>query len=286
MFCHLLYKKAEFLFFLNHKKLNPNPKMKSITIARVLLFNLAYYVQCQAMLDFTLLKSLAPAYTTATTIDLTSKSIFYIDSLTFNYTPQVFTTLTLTSNLLTSVSATAFKYCTLLRTLILSKNSISRIDSGSFNAAGLTQNLQVLDLSYNNFTALSYTDILGTSNLVELRLNNNQLASVTNLFQGSTTYYTKLTTVYLNSNLLTSVTESTFSMLTNLVRIYLNDNKLITVPAKSFYGLVNLQYIYIGNNPIATSAPYSLIQLCLGNPKCHVCLYTSCVKSNGDFFVV
>jgi Leucine-rich repeat (LRR) protein len=231
----------------------------------------------QVVLDQITLKTLVPTYTTATTIDLSSKSIFFIDALVFNYSPQVFTTLTLTNNLMTAVSAEAFKYCTVLRTLIMSKNKLDKINPGAFSATTITNNLQVLDLSY--------TDILGTNNLVELRLNNNNLTSVENLFRGSSTYYTKLTTVYLNSNFLTTITTSTFSFLTSLTKLYLNDNKLVTIPSQAFFGLVNLQYVYLADNPIATSQPFTLIQLCLNLPKRHICLYTTCTKAGQNILL-
>jgi Leucine-rich repeat (LRR) protein len=238
-----------------------------------------YYGQSQVILDNGLLKSLVPAYTTATSIDLSSKSIIYIDSLTFKYTPQVFTTLSLSRNQLSAITATVFINSVTLKTLTLSYNKITKIETNAFNNANLNS-LTTLDLSYNNFTSLTYNDIFGLTNLSVLRLEYNQLTDISNLFRGSSSYYTKLTHIYLTGNLITTISTSTFNLIPSLVYLYLNDNKLVTIAAQSFYGLTNLQFIFIGNNPITNSYPLNVQQLCLANPRCTVCFYSTCSKDN------
>ena len=253
--------------------------MKSPVITLiVLLIGCFYCGQSQVILQQSILQTWVPAYTTTTSLDLSSKSIIYIDSYTFKYTPQAFTTLTLANNQLTTVTANVFINCLVLRTLNLANNKLTKIEPNAFNIAALTNSMTSLDLSYNYFTTLTYADILGLTNLTILKLNNNQLTDISNLFRGSSSYYTKLTHIYLNSNLLTTITASTFSLVPSLVYLYLNNNKIITIESKSFLGLVNLQFAFVGENPIATSQPLLLVQLCLTNPKCTICLYTTCSK--------
>jgi hypothetical protein len=45
-------------------------------------------------------------------------------------------------------------------------------------------------------------------------------------------------------------------------------------------GLTNLEVVYLANNPMTAMQPSSVLQLCLTNPKCTVCLYDVCIIKN------
>ena len=54
------------------------------------------------------------------------------------------------------------------------------------------------------------------------------------------------------------------------------DNSLIDHLA--FLGLTNLEIVYLGENPISTIQQSFVIQLCLTNPKCIICLSPNALK--------
>jgi hypothetical protein len=55
---------------------------------------------------------------------------------------------------------------------------------------------------------------------------------------------------------------------------------LLTIDRLSFLGLTNLEVVYLANNPISVTQPFSVLALCLTNPKCAICLYDVCNIKN------
>ena len=184
-----------------------------------------------------------PSFDVDTIIDLSSKRIVIIDKYTFS-----------------SLSN--------LKTLTLSVNKLASIDSYTFNDL---VNLAHLNLDRNMLNAINPLTFANLKNLRNLNLSNNLLASL-----NPTTFneLTNLILLNLNNNQIVKLEANTFSRLANLVELSINSNNINSIDRLSFLGLSNLEVVNLFGNPIVTTQPTYVLQLCLTNPKCIICIYS------------
>jgi len=64
--------------------------------------------------------------------------------------------------------------------------------------------------------------------------------------------------------------------------IHLNKNNLVAIDRLSFLGLTNLEVVYLKDNPICSTHQSIVLQLCLTNPKCMICLFDTCNLKNDE----
>jgi Leucine-rich repeat (LRR) protein len=275
------------------------------------LFLVIHLGQAQITLDGVLLRSLYSDYATATTMSLNSKLITHIDHSVFSGVNAI-QSIDLSNNSITAITQAFNPYyyymvyyanscynavaapgitcptTTHLRNLMtinLSNNKISHIDENSM----LGGVCDTLDLSYNSLSKLVYNQlfsVIGTSyptpKLRVLNLSYNKLTDISQLFTYSSTYYSKLTHIYLSSNLLTTITPTTFKNVLSLSHLFLNDNKITAIDQASFSGLTNVRELHLYSNPFYPEAPtvsqlLYLLQFCtLANPSCKMCSNALC----------
>lgn len=174
-------------------------------------------------------------------------------------------TISLFSNLITSIPEGIFRNCANLVTLELSFNNISRIHVNAF--VGLTS-LSILSLGGNRIADVNFQWFLPLPSLAALRLFENQITSWNSTLLANNP---KMEALHLDSNQIRTLDADVFSNLPNLnfltvgslmeefptlqnvprlEFLFLHNNRLRTVSVNQFINMESLKHLYLTNNRI------------------------------------
>jgi Leucine-rich repeat (LRR) protein len=135
----------------------------------------------------------------------------------------------------------------------------------------ITQN--AIDLSKRKISLIDARAFSQLSHITSLNLGTNFIKAVDSLIFTDLVNLLKLN---LDNNALTRIEASTFSRLTKLTFLTLNNNNLLAIDRLAFVGLTNLEYVNLASNPITLTQPSLVLQLCQSNPKCVICINSTC----------
>ena len=174
------------------------------------------------------------------------------------------TTLNLSNQSLTALTADDFNGLAGLETLRLHEKQIASLPSGIFDEAA---SLTTLELDDNRLASLPSGVFDNNTKLTTLQLYHNLLTS---LPAGAFDNNTKLTSLSLGDNRLASLPVGVFDNNAKLTKLYLHGNELTTVAAGTFTNNTALTELALGYNRFSTlpaslfSANAELVGLYLG----------------------
>jgi Leucine-rich repeat (LRR) protein len=215
----------------------------------------------------------------AGTLDLSKKSIEFIETSLFskcsppirtldyyhnkiNHIPankfitlQNLQELWLEKNIITTIDQAAFNRLGQLKHLYIGKNGIDSLPSGVFS--GL-RNLKTLSLHNNNLTAIDPNWFVDLESLQTLDLAFNKIESIpANSFH----YLEQLRELDLANNEIEAIEEASFNGLQSLAIIRLSTNNIREIPPRTFYQLKRLRALYLHFNDIQTICDDSFLGL-------------------------
>jgi len=161
--------------------------------------------------------------------------------------------LSLSRNVITSLSHGVFQNLERLQQLFLDSNQIAELPSGVFDALVA---LRGLDLSHNNITSLSLPLFNSLQLLDTLSLSHNKIAAVGP--GANVTGWVELRNLralqrlYLDHNSIRFLPPDLFHLCTGLRRLELQANQISSLPGQVFAKLPALQHVSLAENRIVT----------------------------------
>ena len=191
--------------------------------------------------------------TALTSLDLSNNQLSSLSAEVFSDLTMLLS-LNLSNNQLSSLSAEAFDGLTALTTLELFGNRLRSLPPGIFDR--LTS-LRRLDIENNRLSSVPAGIFDRLTALRDLSLGRNQLSS---LPAGLFANLTNLENLWLFSNQLSSLPALTDS--TRLITLRLNNNQFRSLPRDIFFGLGGLRLLHLQGNPtISLPLTVSLVRI-------------------------
>ena len=190
--------------------------------------------------------------TALTSLNLSNNQLSSLSAEVFSDLTMLLS-LNLSNNQLSSLSAEAFDGLTALATLELFGNRLRSLPPGMFDR--LTS-LRRLDLENNRLSSVPAEIFDQLTELRDLSLGRNQLSS---LPAGLFANLTNLGNLWLFSNQLSSLPALTNS--TRLITLRLNNNQFHSLPRDIFSGLTGLGLLHLQGNPIILPLTVSLVRV-------------------------
>ncbi len=176
------------------------------------------------------------------TLDLGQTNLHAINSRMWSDTPTI-NALFFRDNKITEITGDSFSNLP-LDSLTLSKNLIDSISNDAFLN---NSKLEYLALDENRLTHISAAMLSPLSQLKTLILGKNAITELgPNCFQ----HNPELTQIWLDSNKLTAIHASTFPSLSKLETVYLQYNEIATIDEASFSDTPRLQYLTLFKNKL------------------------------------
>lgn len=153
--------------------------------------------------------------------------------------------LSLSRNILETISENVFSNLTHLENLNLARNRLRDIPEGAFRDLRM---LSSLNLGHNLLSTLPARIFQGLSSMDELLLSHNMLEDIPEMLFAD---LTSLKRLFLNGNRLKAISERAFGHTAALRGLFLDNNVLTQIAVNTFENLTSLNTLSISNNKIS-----------------------------------